>query len=58
MQAVRRWSYYLHCKRFDLVTDQRALLFILSKSHKGKVKNNNKIKLWKTELSNGSNLVW
>ena len=50
MEAVRRWSHYLHCKRFDLVTDQRALSFILSKSHKGKVKNN-KIQLWKTELS-------
>ena len=50
MEAVRRWSHYLHCKRFDLVTDQRALSFILSKSHKGKVKNN-KIQLWKAELS-------
>ena len=40
MEAVRRWSHYLHCKGFDLVTDQRALSFILSKSHKGKVKNN------------------
>ena len=50
MEAVRRWSHYLHCKRFDLVTDQRALSFILSKFHKGKVKNN-KIQLWKAELS-------
>ena len=50
MEAVRRWSHYLHGKRFDLVTDQRALSFILSKSHNGKVKNN-KIQLWKTELS-------
>ena len=40
MEAVRRRSHHLHCKRFDLVTNQRALLFILSKSHKGKVKNN------------------
>ena len=50
MQAVRRWSHYLHCKRFDLVTNQRALSFILSKSHKGKVKNN-KIQLCKIELN-------
>ena len=50
MEAARRWSHYLYCKRFDLVTDQRALSFILSKFHKGKVKNN-KIQLWKAELS-------
>ena len=50
MATVRRWSHYLHCIRFDLATDQRALSFILSKFHNGKVKNNN-IQLWKTELS-------
>ena len=39
MEAVRRWSHYLHGKCFDLVTDQRALSFMLDKTSKGKVKN-------------------
>ena len=50
MEAVRRWHHYLSCRQFDLVTDQRALSFILNKAHNGKVKNN-KIQLWKAELS-------
>ena len=38
MEAVRRWSHYLYGKCFDLVTDQRALSFMLDKASKGKVK--------------------
>ena len=37
MEAVRRWSHYLYGKCFDLVTDQRALSFMLDKASKGKV---------------------
>ena len=38
MKAVWRWSHYLHGKCFDLVTDQRALSFMLDKTSKGKNK--------------------
>ena len=49
MEAVRRWSHYLYGKCFDLVTDQRALSFMLDKTSKGKVKNR-KIQLRRAEL--------
>ena len=37
MEAVRRWSHYRYGKCFDLITDQRALSFMLDKTTKGKV---------------------
>ena len=49
IEAVRRWSHYLYGKCFDLVTDQRALSFMLDKTSKGKVKNR-KIQLWRAKL--------
>ena len=49
MEAVRRWSHYLYGKCFNLVTDQRALSFMLDKTSKGKDKNR-KIQLWRAEL--------
>ena len=49
MEAIRRWSHYLYGKCFNLVTDQRALSFMLDKTSKGKVKNR-KIQLWRAEL--------
>ena len=49
MEAVRRWSHYLYGTCFDLVTDQRALFFMLDKTSEGKVKNR-KIQLWRAEL--------
>ena len=49
MEAMRRWSHY-HCgKSFDLVSDQRALSFMLDKMRKSKVKNR-KIQLSRAEL--------
>ena len=49
IEAVRRWSYYLCGKCFDLVVDQRALSVVIDKTSKGKVKNK-KIQLWRAEL--------
>ncbi|XP_077969875.1 uncharacterized protein LOC144424417 [Styela clava] len=50
VEAVRKWGYLLHGKRFKLITDQKALAYISRKNHKSKIKNT-KLKLWKLELS-------
>ncbi|XP_077969874.1 uncharacterized protein LOC144424416 [Styela clava] len=50
VEAVRKWGYLLHGKRFKLITDQNALAYIFRKNHKSKIKNT-KLQLWKLELS-------
>ena len=44
MEAVRRRSHYFCGKCFDLVTDHRALSFMVNKRSKSEVKN------WKIQL--------
>ena len=51
MDAVRKWSHYLHGRQFLLVTDQRAVSFMFNPNRVGKIKNT-KIQLWRAELGN------
>ena len=39
MDAVRRWSHFLHGKHFILITDQKSIAFMFGKQKKGKIKN-------------------
>ena len=51
MDAVRKWSHYLHGQRFRLITDQRAVSFMFNPQRLGKIKNT-KIEIWRSELGN------
>ena len=51
MDAVRKWNHLLHGHRFTLVTDQRAVSFMLDPKRLGKIKNT-KLQLWRAELGN------
>ena len=51
IDAVRKWSHFLFSKRFQLITDQRAVSFLFNPQRLGKIKNT-KIQLWRTELGN------
>ena len=50
MDAVRRWSHFLHGKHFTLITDQKSIAFMFGKQNKGKIKNA-KLLSWRIELS-------
>ena len=39
MDAVRKWSHFLHGKHFTLITNQRAVPFVFDPSRLGKNKN-------------------
>ena len=51
MDAVRKWNHLLHGHRFTLVTDQRAVSFMLDPKRLGKIKNT-KLQLQRGELGN------
>ena len=51
IDSVRKWSHLLHGQKFTLVTDQKAMSFMLHPKHLGKIKNN-KIQMWCAELGN------
>ena len=51
IDAIRKWSHFLFSKRFQLITDQRAVSFLFNPQRLGKIKNT-KIQLWRTELGN------
>lgn len=51
IDAVRKWSHLLHRRKFTLVTDQKAVSFMLNPKRLGKIKND-KIQLWRAELGN------
>ena len=51
IDAVKKWSHYLHGKHFILLTDQRAVSYMFNPSRAGKIKNT-KIQLWRSELGN------
>ena len=51
IDAVRKWNHFLFSKRFQLITDQRAVSFLFNPQRLGKIKNT-KIQLWRTELGN------
>ena len=51
MDAVRKWNHLLHGHQFTLVTDQRAVSFMLDPKRLGKIKNT-KLQLWRAELGN------
>ena len=48
--AVRKWSHFLSCHHFTLITDQRSVAFILDNRKLTKIKNN-KIQGWRLELA-------
>ena len=50
IEAVHKWSHFLKCRPFTLVTDQRSVSYMFSKKNHGKIKNT-KIMLWRLELS-------
>ena len=45
IEAVRKWAHFLKHKTFTLITDQKAVSYMFSKTNRGKIKNN-KILLW------------
>ena len=49
--AVRKWSYYLHGRRFTFITDQRAVSFMFNATELDKIKNV-KVQIWRSELGN------
>ena len=51
IDAVRKWGHLLHRQKFTLVTDQKAVSFMLHPKRLGKIKNN-KIQMWHAELGN------
>ena len=51
IDAVRKWSHLLHGRKFTLVTDQKAVSFMLHPKRLGKIKNN-KIQMWRVKLGN------
>ena len=51
IDAVRKWNHLLHGRKFTLVTDQKAVSFMLHPKRLGKIKNN-KIQMWRAELGN------
>lgn len=50
IEAIRRWRELLSCRQFTIVTDQRAVSYMLNTKVKGKVKND-KILRWRLELT-------
>ena len=56
IEAVRKWSHYLHGKAFNLVTDQKSLAFMFNSRKRGKIKNA-KIMMWRIEPGAFSNNI-
>ena len=50
VEAVQKWSHYLTCQHFTLVTDQRSVAFMFSNEKRTKIKSA-KIQEWQLELS-------
>ena len=50
VEAVRKWSHYLTCQHFTLITDQTSVAFIFSNEKRTKIKNA-KTEEWRLELS-------
>ena len=50
IEAVRKWSDFLLCREFHLITDQRSVAFMLDKRKCTKIKNN-EIQGWRLELA-------
>ena len=50
VESVPKWRHYLAARHFTLVTDQRSVSYMFSKTHKSKIKND-KLLRWRTELS-------
>jgi len=50
IEAVRQWLHFLKGRHFTIVTDQEAVSFMFSQTHRGKIKNA-KILSWRLELS-------
>ena len=50
VEAIKNWSHFLRRKKFKLITDQRAVAFMLDNFRKSKIKNL-KVQNWKLELS-------
>ena len=50
IEALRKWIHLLIGRHFNLVTDQRSVLFMLDLKHRSKIKND-KILRWRLELA-------
>ena len=51
IDAVRKWSHYLHGQKFLLITDQRVVAYMFNPQRNGKIKNM-KLQIWRSELGN------
>ena len=52
IDAVRKWSHYLHWQKFVLITEQRAVAYYMFNPQRtGKIKNM-KLQIWRSELGN------
>ena len=49
IEAVRKWSHFLHARPFTLITDQRLIAFMFNQRKMSKIKNA-KIQQWRFEL--------
>ena len=56
MEAVRKWTHFLHDKDFRLITDQKALQFMVDPAKRDKIKSQ-KIHCWRAELGTFSSTV-
>lgn len=50
IEAVRKWSHFLSCQTFTILTDQRSVAFMLDNTKRSKIKND-KIQSWRLELA-------
>ena len=50
VEAIRKWSHFLQCRRFHLITDQKSVSFMFDQRRHSKMKNK-KILRWRFELA-------
>ena len=50
VEAIRKWRHYVGTKHFTLLTDQKSVSFMFSKTQHGTIKND-KLLQWRIELS-------
>ena len=56
INAVRKWSHYLHGQKILLITDQRAVAYMFYPQRTGKIKNM-KLQIWKLSTNPGK-IMW
>ena len=49
IEAIRKWSHFLLCRKFKIITDQRSISFMFNNKSHSKIKNA-KILRWRLEM--------